>query len=466
MELRAPMLVFCRGSVEFRWQTFPSVHFTLNPIKLKDLRSRPEYDTDIDAILNIPTNPPISLNVRITHISEDLKTDNEGHIDFNLSTLQLGGVVKDTRRENTWNEVLCDKIKFHIANLKNYIGSNIIYPSKQSICYRRIALKDGDWEITIDGVENIKELTEELHQDGGFAITHVGILKQSGGKTFKISEGLDQIKALGFFLSFAEGRWCRPVLLIGTRNEEIVFRGLPPEAARIDPWKGNWSWSEELQEEDLEDAFWHFVSKWKEPKWMETIAIVIDFYIRAIIYPVVEFSVLDSFTALDRLASTYDPTIDRKTGTEKIACVLSQGDLISRDLPSDLHTFFDAFFKKYCPPDKKADGPTILTEFRNGVVHGNKPIIPGKYGNRPKLDEDGDSKNPVVPFEARIQAKELGIWYVELALLYLIGYGYQGAYDDRLTKKKGVTVPWVKSLPEEKSLESIKEDLLHRFLQK
>ena len=64
-----------------------------------------------------------------------------------------------------------------------------------------------------------KELTEELHQDGGFAITHVGVLKQSGGKTFKISEGLDQIKALGFFLSFAEGRWCRPVLLIGTRND-------------------------------------------------------------------------------------------------------------------------------------------------------------------------------------------------------------------------------------------------------
>jgi hypothetical protein len=446
LELRAPMLIFCRGRIEFRWQPSPLLHFTLDPIKLKDQRLRPELGTD--AILNIPTNPPISLNVRISHVSGDTKTDNEGHIDFNLSTSRLGGVAKDTRRD----DVICDEIKFHIANLKNYIGIGIVYPSKQFRYYRRIALKEGDWEISIDGVENIDELIEELRQDGGFAITHVGVLKKKGGMEFKFSEGLDQIRALGFFLSFAEGRWCYPVLLVGTNKGEVVSRGLPPEGARIDPWKGNWSWSEEVQEENLEDAFWHFALKWKDPKWVETMAIVIDFYIRAITYPVVEFSVLDSFTALDRLASTYNPTIDGKSGTERIASVLSHGDLIGRDLPTDLYTFFNAFFRKHCTPGKIADGATILTEFRNGIVHGNKPIIPGKYGNRPKLDDDGDVKNPPVPFEARLQARELGIWYVEMALLYLIGYGYNGEYNDRLARVKGVSPPWIKSLPSKKTV--------------
>jgi len=439
LELRIPMLIFSKGRIEFKWQTSPLLHFALDPIKLKDIRSIPTLGTE--AVLNIPANPPISLNVRINQVSKNYETDKLGHIDLNASTVRIGGVAKDTR----WDDVLCDEIKFHIANLKNYNGICIVYPSKQTGYFRRIALKDGNWEIIIDGVENIENLEQELGQNGGFAITHVGILRQKEGKEFKISEGLDQIKALGFFLSFTEGRWCKPVLLIGTKNGQIVFRRLPPEGARVDPWKGNWSWSEELQEKDIEDAFWHFASKWKDPKWTETMAIVIDFYIRSIVYPVVEFSVLDSFTALDRLACTYDPKMDNKSGAARIASVLSHGDLISQDLPKDLYVVYDAFFKKYCTPDKKADGSTVLTEFRNGVVHGNKPIIPRKYGNRPKLDEDGDTKNPLVPFEARQHARELGTWYVEMALLYLIGYGYQGVYNNRLTRVKATTVPWVKS---------------------
>jgi hypothetical protein len=444
LELRAPMLIFCKGCIEFRWQPSLLLHFAANPMRLKDLPEKPGLGTN--AILNIPANPPISLNVRINQVEENLKTNEHGHVDDNISTLKLAGVVIDTRNDDT----LCDEIKIHIANLKGYIGRRIVYPTKQGCC-RRLVLKDGNWEIIIDGVENIEKLTKELQQDGGFAITHVGILKQKGGKYFKFSEGLRQINALGFFLSFAEGRWCCPVLLVGTNNGEVVSYRLPPESSRVDPWMGNWSWSEKIQAENLEDAFWHFALKWKDPKWTETIAKVINFYIRAITYSVPEFSVLDSFTALDRLASTYDDTIDNKSGIYKISFILSHGDLISRDPPKELHTIYDSFFKKYCPPSKKVDGATILTEFRNGVVHGNKPLIPisnrDSKKNRPKLDDDGDVKNPPVSFEAMIQAKELGIWYVEMALLYLIGYGYCGEYNDRLAREKAVTVPWVKSPP-------------------
>jgi hypothetical protein len=440
-ELKAPNSIFCKGRIELRWQPSLLLHIEANPIKIKDVSEVPKLGTQ--AIINIPANPPISLNTRINQIKIDLKTNECGLVDNNISTLKLAGMAIDTRNDDTF----CDEIKFHIANLKGYIGRCIIYPTNEK-SNRRLVLKDGNWEINIDGVENIEKLIKELNQDGGFAITHVGILKQKGGNEFKFSEGLSKMDELSFFLSFAEGRWCCPILLFGMKHGEVTSYKLPPENSRINPWMGNWSWSEETQAENLEDAYWHFALKWKDPKWTETIAKVINFYIRAITYPVPEFSVLDSFTALDRLASSYDSEIEKKHGSERISSLLSHGDLISRDLPKDLYSVYHSFFNRYCT-SKKANGPTILTEFRNGVVHGNKPLIPkgnrGDNRNRPKLDDDGDILNPPVPFEAMIQAKELGIWYVEMALLYLIGYGYCGEYNDRLAREKGVNVPWVKS---------------------
>jgi hypothetical protein len=61
------------------------------------------------------------------------------------------------------------------------------------------------------------------------------------------------------------------------------------------------------------------------------------------------------------------------------------------------------------------------------------------------LDDDGDVSNPPVPTKARIEAEELGLWYVEMSLLYL--FGYEGEFNDRLTKVQGIRVPWAKSPP-------------------
>ncbi len=110
--------------------------------------------------------------------------------------------------------------------MKDYFGESITYHSNRSFYRRRITLNDDDWEIIIDGVENIKELIEGLRQEGGYAITHVGVLRRKGQTPFKITEGIKQMKTLGFFLSFVVGRWCCPILLVGTRNEEIIFREL------------------------------------------------------------------------------------------------------------------------------------------------------------------------------------------------------------------------------------------------
>ncbi len=192
IELRVPILLFGKGLVEFRWQPSSSLHFKMDPLEgqntLNFMRAGGKK-----AILNISANYPISLDVIINRTHLECKSGN-------LPTCQLEGMAE----ANRWNDVLCDEIRFHITNMHAYIGAPITYPTKKS--RSRISLGDDDWEIVIDGVENLDELIDSLDNEGGFAITHVGALKHKNGMTFKIADALEHMKTLGFFLSFVEGR--------------------------------------------------------------------------------------------------------------------------------------------------------------------------------------------------------------------------------------------------------------------
>lgn len=144
MELRTPTLglIFGNGNIEFRWEPNKSVHFELRPTAGINI-FRLEALVGQNAVLNVPTNPSISLDVRI----------NNHHVELNAGstpTGHLGGLACATRFDEA---ILCDELKFHIVNLHDYFGKWITYPS-QSSAARRIALSDDTWEITIDGVEN------------------------------------------------------------------------------------------------------------------------------------------------------------------------------------------------------------------------------------------------------------------------------------------------------------------------
>lgn len=424
LELKAPAIISSRGSVEFRWQPSISLRFKMDPIIFSPtLFNVPPGNY---AILNIPTVPPMNYDVIITR--RGLR-ENEGDV----PTIQFAGIAS----ENRWSDVLCDEIKFHVVNMSEHIGSVITYHSDRSLFARRIALSDEDWETTIDGTENIDELTEGLRQDGGFAITHAGILRHRGGLPFKIKEGIQQLEVLGLFLSFTEGRSCRPVLLVGTRNREIVFRDFLVNT-RIDPWKGNWSWNP-MEARYLDDAYKGFILRWKDPKWRRPIPIIIELYIRANTYPTIELSIVDSFTALDFLASACFPGISEQSSVVKLSRILSKGGLNNQTLPMDLYSYYNSFYRKYCPSDKKADAATIITDFRNGVVHGNKSIRPGKMENRPKIYDDGDRSNPPVPSSIKREARQLALWCVEMSLLRL--FGYKGHYNDRLSRAQQIPMP-------------------------
>ena len=168
LELRAPNLIFGAGDVSFLWQPYMRMRFRLDPVVVRDPRTLSSLD-ERHAILNIPTTPSINYDAYITDKSINV-------IAAGPITIKLGGTCINNRQI----EADCDEMKFHIANMRDCIGGNITYSDHSSIYSRRISLSDDEWETTIDGVENIKELLESLRQDVGFAITHIGVLRRKG----------------------------------------------------------------------------------------------------------------------------------------------------------------------------------------------------------------------------------------------------------------------------------------------
>ena len=68
-------------------------------------------------------------------------------------------------------------------------------------------------ECTLDGMPNIKDLTDGLRTDGGYGFTHFGRLTRTDGRTFSSRSASDQLRRIGYALSFARGGWTLPVLL-------------------------------------------------------------------------------------------------------------------------------------------------------------------------------------------------------------------------------------------------------------
>ncbi len=294
-------------------------------------------------------------------------TDSQLSVSVEHPTLcKFEGVVNNSRQDS---RIICDKIKFHITNINPYIGENAKYPSS-SLHRHRVFLKDNNWEIIIDAIEKADELINDLRKYGGFAITHVGIIQQTGKKPFSINEAKMQLGAFGYFLSFAEGRWNNPILLEGSLDGDITYRDISG-GTQIDPRKGNWRWCPRSAN-CLKEAYQVFMKKWSDTSWRRVIKKIIALYIRANVYPTVEFSVVDSFTALDNLASLHK--IRSTSGSERISVVLKREKLDKQSPPKRLFDFYDDYYKTNCNakyPNKQANGAEILNDFRNGVIHGN-----------------------------------------------------------------------------------------------
>jgi len=193
------------------------------------------------------------------------------------------------------------------------------------------------------------------------------------------------------------------------------------------------SWFPRLHPEEMTTAWYGFSQRWRSADWQYSLKIAVHWYVEANSGAgAIEGSIVLTQTALELLGwaflvedqnlfSTKD--FKKFTGAEKIRSLLRHLRIPER-IPSELKSLQAA-----STAFKVSDGPGVVVAIRNGIVHPRKA--------------KRDSVASTLP-RARWEAMQLGLWFLELAILHLSSYA--GVYYNRLKKgyPSGVVekVPW------------------------
>jgi hypothetical protein len=336
-------------------------------------------------------------------------------------------------------------VKLHVPNFHNYIGARVVFrgrygpwPSRS-----RLTLMHEEWRIYLDQDPQLDQRENSLRANGGYAMTHVGIIERADGRAFRRRDIEDLSSCLHRFLSFARGFWCGPLVLEGMGRRGALWTEWSSEALLTD-WQGVASWFPLRDVSEVTVAFDGFCELWNRPLWKRPLAGAVHWYIEANLNAgAIEGSLILAHTTLELLAWIFvvgDRGVLSASHFDKLSSQERLRELLSTlRIPTAIPASLQAVWKWAAatrPQHSVADdGPSVITRMRNALVH-------PKPARRSVLEQ---ASGP-----ARVQARQLALLYVELVILALSGY--RGKFINRL--RTGVTpteatavVPWADRAP-------------------
>ena len=275
------------------------------------------------------------------------------------------------------------------------------------------------WQVTIDPVSDIDTLKRTLDTDSGFAITHQGTIGRTDGSSFSVQEATEMLDVLNAFFSFVCGTFCSPLNAIGLdSNGDEAWKRWGPHY--ISPWYRPRSWFDITVSPALPDIFKGFWQEYRNSA--HELARVIRWYAYSNETDVADVSMILNQAALETFThSTKGAKPDKQFTGDWIAGALRHVG-IDPQIPA-----LCVELNKLANQKSWKHGPHALVAIRNDMVHSN-------------------AKHTNIPIAAYHEARELGLWYLELILLQK--FGYMGEYANRLTpvQRPGATqaVPWNK----------------------
>lgn len=80
-------------------------------------------------------------------------------------------------------------IIFYLLNYWNFIGSNFIHKLEDGSRIRgnRLFLETDGWKITIESLPATPKRTDLLRKQGGYGVTHIGIIKRADNKVLRLN---------------------------------------------------------------------------------------------------------------------------------------------------------------------------------------------------------------------------------------------------------------------------------------
>ena len=312
------------------------------------------------------------------------------------------------------------EIQFGLLNFPGFLGEEYLLPESSKSGYQRrdvVKLEASSWVIEVRSFKNTRQTIRRLRADGGYGLTHEGSIRHSDGKSFSVEQASSLLEVLRLFLSFARGANCGLTVVVGLNDRgKRVWETW--SASRPSPWSGQRSWFDHEHGMTLAELFPRFYSRrWNAPG-HHPLTMALHWYLLSNETRILEGSIVLTQAALERLSQELvEAKGDRKEGAWIADALKDAG--IPVMIPSELQKL-----KEFVNSMKFQHGPHTLVTIRNDLIH-----------SKMKLE--------TLRCEIYFQARELGLWYVELMLLRI--FGYKGKYGNRLTQEwRGEVelVPW------------------------
>ncbi|MNG96506.1 hypothetical protein D3C79_555750 [compost metagenome] len=316
--------------------------------------------------------------------------------------------------------------------MRGYYGERVRPSENSQMIFRnRIELIDKSYQIILDKCSDFTDRTKRLKNNGGYLFTYVGKIFKTNNQPITLNEIHKWQIQLQNFLFFLNGLRTSPLLYRGTHEGNSIFTDYT--YYNSDPYKVVQSWSNTSDVIDFNKLWKEYGRLWKNENNRDFLLTAVHWYIEANSNAgKVEGSIILIQTALELIYNwlivenekiIIGNEAEGVSAANKIRLLIFQLK-ISKSIPNS--------FKELISVAKESDGPEIFVKIRNALVHGQET-------KRNELQKISD--------KAKFQALQLGIWYVELALLYILKYkgSYKNRTDGKVWEGKGEIVPWANS---------------------
>lgn len=265
---------------------------------------------------------------------------------------------------------------------------------------------------------------QDLRKAGGYLTLYSGSAKSRKG-TISFQQAQDFARKLSHFLTFLNGNKITPVVIAGKFKRKKIWEYYPETMSH--EYRDVLSWTD-FKQNGME-TIWNSILKFHaDPDRLDVLTSLLNWYVSAnrnavhvegaIVMVQNALELLYNFIVIGEAGILSEDDSEKLPAAAKIRLLLAQLK-VEFAIPGALSNL-QSFSKTL----SNSDGPAILTEIRNAIVHGGKR----KRNTLKKAN-----------LITRVEAKNLAIWYVEIALLYLLQYN--GSYKNRCTGKVN-KVPW------------------------
>lgn len=392
------------GSVLIRWFPRPELVFRVSALELAPLRPI------MDRFVSTP-GPPLAhhrLEDPLGHYRSERRIDSfyevggpgRFQMDFGLNVFE--------RKEGS----KIDEVVFHIVNLTGLYEGSVNSGSYSSI--KEFTVNGTTWKIALRSTGNRRSAGDWMKSSPKFAVTHVGIIEKQDRTEFGTDDATDLLDGLYYFLSFVRGAWCWPCVYIGLRSSEFQWMRCE-QPKEINQLKEDHDFSFTGNKTVLCESFDGFLEFWNDPDWRTPLKTAMSWAIDGRQSRLFESSIVGGQTALELISWVHlvdgqkvlsAEGFDKLPAADRLRLMLKL-----QKIPTTLSSTLAA----YCAQRKWEDGPRLLTELRNSIIHPKRREMVYK-----------------APEAVREQARTLTESYLSSTLLRLFGYsGELPQYRDR-----------------------------------